>query len=152
MSCQNSLIALSGECFPQLCLLGGIPLSLYNIKKGWVRKIRDIIITSTDTIPTKKIVKILGNVTVKKHMWSSERADLCYEELRKAAERMSADAVINVAYSPAGTFGVVGSCTGIAFKLEEESLEQYPKCPNCERELPQSDFDFCPFCGKSLKS
>ena len=27
-----------------------------------------------------------------------------------------------------------------------------PKCPNCGKELPQGNFEFCPFCGKSLKA
>jgi len=26
-----------------------------------------------------------------------------------------------------------------------------PKCPNCGKEIPQGNFEFCPFCGKTLK-
>lgn len=27
-----------------------------------------------------------------------------------------------------------------------------PKCPKCGKEIPQGNFDFCPFCGNSLKT
>jgi hypothetical protein len=32
-----------------------------------------------------------------------------------------------------------------------EMTIQKPKCPNCGKELPEGNFEFCPFCGKSLK-
>ena len=32
----------------------------------------------------------------------------------------------------------------------EEMTIQTPKCNDCGKELPQGDFEFCPYCGKSL--
>jgi uncharacterized protein YbjQ (UPF0145 family) len=131
-----------------------IPLSFIQPYGFWgVEKLGGIIITSSDKIPTKKIVKVLGNVFAERRMtwmWQRERPELCYEDLRKAADKMGADAVINVTYTPPGTFGVIASCHGIAIKVEEE-IEDYLKCPNCEKKLPHSNFAYCPFCGKSLK-
>jgi hypothetical protein len=27
-----------------------------------------------------------------------------------------------------------------------------PRCPSCGKVIPQENFDYCPFCGKSLKT
>ena len=32
-----------------------------------------------------------------------------------------------------------------------QEAEEKPKCPNCGKEIPQGNYTFCPFCGKSLK-
>jgi len=36
--------------------------------------------------------------------------------------------------------------------LIQQMTFQIPKCPNCGKEIPQGDFEFCPFCGNSLKT
>lgn len=106
-----------------------------------------IIVTQSDTIPTKKVVKILGNVSVKKVVWVSESPERCYEELKKKAEMMGADAIINVSYHSGGTFGIHESCSGIAVKLEDDELNM---CPKCNKKMPEGNFSFCPHCGTSV--
>jgi uncharacterized protein YbjQ (UPF0145 family) len=106
-----------------------------------------VIITESDNVPTKKIVAVLGNVTAKALMWSRESPEKCYEELRKIAGSMGADAVINVVYHKAGNLGFHGYATGLAVKLEDLDISL---CPNCNKELPKGKLAFCPFCGKSL--
>jgi hypothetical protein len=39
---------------------------------------------------------------------------------------------------------------GILWHIEQMAIT-IPKCPNCGKEIPQGNFEFCPFCGKSLK-
>ncbi len=34
----------------------------------------------------------------------------------------------------------------------EKLAIKVPICSNCKKELPKGNFEFCPFCGKSLKS
>jgi hypothetical protein len=33
----------------------------------------------------------------------------------------------------------------------QQITRSIPKCANCGKEIPQGNFDFCPFCGNSLK-
>ena len=105
-----------------------------------------VIITTSDKIPGKRIVKVLGNVYAKKAEWFSPEPNKCFEELKKKAKLMGANAVINVVYTSAGALGYSGSCSGIAVKLED-----YPQkmCPKCKKELPE-DYSFCPYCGAPL--
>lgn len=35
-------------------------------------------------------------------------------------------------------------------KNQIEQLSQIKKCFNCEKEIPQGNYAFCPFCGKSI--
>ena len=63
-----------------------------------------------------------------------------------------------------GTVGVIAAIIGFSLgsKSEIEKIRwtnelgkiafTIPKCPNCNKELPRGNFEFCPFCGKSLKS
>jgi intracellular septation protein A len=39
---------------------------------------------------------------------------------------------------------------GILWHIQQMAIT-IPKCPNCGKEIPQGNFEFCPFCGKSLK-
>jgi intracellular septation protein A len=39
---------------------------------------------------------------------------------------------------------------GILWHIHQMAIT-IPKCPNCGKEIPQGNFEFCPFCGKSLK-
>lgn len=137
-----------------------------------MRRTGNIIVTSSDKIPTKRIVKVLGTVHAKKAMWISENPELCYEELKKVAGRMGADAVINVVYCPSG-HGAYGSCNGIAVKLEEDSTVRGTEanasntqvvrekeiikevvmipCPYCGALMPQTSL-FCGNCGARRKT
>jgi ribosomal protein S27AE len=107
----------------------------------------DILISKSDSIPTKKTVAVLGNVSAKKAMWASERPDKCFEELKKKAEKMGADGIINVTYEPSGVGGFYGTCHGLAVKLEDADRQE---CPKCNKELPSGKYKFCPHCGSSL--
>jgi len=106
-----------------------------------------ILISKSDSIPTKKIVAVLGNVSAKKVMWFSESPEKCFEELKKKAEMMGADGIINVTYEPSGLFGVSGTCHGLAVKLEDADRQT---CPKCNKELPSGNYTYCPHCGSSL--
>jgi uncharacterized protein YbjQ (UPF0145 family) len=107
----------------------------------------EIIITTSDKVPKKRIVKVLGNVYAQKAEWFSPKPNECFEELKKKAKLMGADAVINAVYTSSGTFGVHGSCSGIAVKLEDSPQNL---CPKCKKELPEGSYSFCPHCGASV--
>ncbi len=61
-----------------------------------------------------------------------------------------------------GVFGIVCAVSGgflVCYssnrraKLMRRLMElatEFPKCPNCMRNLPKGDLAVCPFCGKSL--
>ena len=106
----------------------------------------DIIVTKADTIPTKKVVEILGNVCAKKLVWVSEDPEGLFQELKVKARVLGADAVINAIYVPSG-FGFSASATGVAVKLADENEK---KCPKCKKALPEGKIAFCPYCGSSL--
>jgi len=106
-----------------------------------------IIISKSDRIPTKKIVAVLGNVSAKKVTWISESSEKCFEELKKKAEMMGADGIINVTYEPSGFGGTHGSCHGIAVKLADVEIQT---CQKCNKELPSGNYKYCPHCGASL--
>ena len=79
-----------------------------------------ILVSKSDKIPTMKVVTVIGNVSAKKLLWVSESPDKCMEELKKKAEEMGANAIIDFSYEPAGTFGWYGTCRGLAVKVEPE--------------------------------
>jgi len=64
---------------------------------------------------------VIGNVSAKKLAWVSEPVDKCFEELKKKAEDIGADAIINATYESAGTFGWHGTCRGLAVKVEDDT-------------------------------
>jgi len=56
---------------------------------------------------------------------------------------------------------IIGFCVAIyygvvllsRFMTESQSMTiQILKCPHCQKELPKGNFEFSPYCGKSLKS
>jgi uncharacterized protein YbjQ (UPF0145 family) len=103
-----------------------------------------VIITKEKKIPTKRISKVLGDISVKKFMWTNERPEKCYEKLKKKAEIIGADGVINVEYHPSEGLGWYGSCTGLAVKLEPDLGSI---CSKCKKEVPIDSYAFCPSCG-----
>jgi uncharacterized protein YbjQ (UPF0145 family) len=64
------------------------------------------------------------NVSAKKVMWFSEHADKCMEELKKKAEEVGANTIINFTYEPAGALGIYGNCRGLAVKVEDLKEEK----------------------------
>ena len=79
-----------------------------------------ILVSDSDKIPTMKVVEVIGNISAKKAMWFSENPDKCMEQLKKKAEDLGANAIINFTYEPAGTLGLSGTCRGLAVKVEPE--------------------------------
>ena len=79
-----------------------------------------VIVTSSDHIPTRRIVQVIGNVSAKKVMWISERPDQCTKKLKEKAREMGANAIINFAYERCGFWGWHGTCRGLAVKVEDE--------------------------------
>lgn len=106
----------------------------------------EIIMSTTDNIPTKKIVKVLGNISAKKTVWLSENPEGCFKELKKKARLLGANAIINAKYHSSG-LGMSASATGVAVKVED--ITQLV-CGQCSKELPEGDFSFCPYCGSKL--
>ena len=63
-----------------------------------------------------------------------------------------------------GILGVVFAIVGLVFEYMANAVKKSlmselagmairtPKCSKCEKELPQGNFAFCPFCGNSVKS
>ena len=53
----------------------------------------------------------------------------------------------------------VGICMSVPYNSQYKKLKKelesinasFPKCPKCGKELPQRNFEFCPFCGNPLK-
>ena len=86
-----------------------------------------ILVSESDKIPTKKVVSVVCNVSAKKVMWFSDNPDKCMEELKKKAEEVGANAIINFAYEPAGALGISGSCRGLAVKVVDIDEEEERK-------------------------
>lgn len=106
----------------------------------------EIIMSTTNNIPTKKIVKVLGDISAKKKVWLSENPEGCFKELKKEARAMGANAIINAKYHFSG-LGMTASATGVAVIVKD--IKRLV-CDQCSKELPEGDFTFCPFCGAKL--
>jgi hypothetical protein len=54
---------------------------------------------------------------------------------------------------------IIGICMTIPYirqynklkKQLEKIATSFSNCPNCKKEIPKGNFEFCPFCGNSLK-
>jgi len=79
----------------------------------------DIIVTTLDKIPSKKIVKVLGVVHDSRIAWISAKNCVrkIIEEIKWQAWFLGADAIINLKIQPT-LLGFSG--TGTAVKLEDE--------------------------------
>ena len=80
-----------------------------------------VLVSESDSIPTKKIVAVIGNVSARKLAWVSEVKNSCIEDLKRQADDMGANAIINVTYEKAGILGWHGTARGLAVKVEEET-------------------------------
>ena len=86
----------------------------------------DIIVTTSDQIPGKKIVKVLGVVYDTRIAWISPKnaQRRLIEELKRQARLLGADAIINLKIQPE----LVGfSGIGTAVKLEDEQNHKSSK-------------------------
>ena len=113
-----------------------------------------MLVSKTDGIPTKRIVSILGNVSIRRAEAFSENEGKAMEKLIRKAERMGANAIINYSYRGSGTWGTYGSCTGLAVIVEDirPSFEErdIAYCRDCGKPITKSD-SFCRHCGSEQK-
>jgi len=98
-----------------------------------------MIVSKTDNIPTKRILSVLGNVSIKRAEAFSENEGKAMEKLIRKAERMGANAIINFSYRGSGTWGTHGSCTGLAVIVDD-----------IKRSFPDQDMVYCRDCGKPI--
>lgn len=111
------------------------------------------IVSKTDKIPAKRIVKALGTIVIRSsEMWSftSWNEAKAMEKILQKAEKVGANAVVNFTYKKKGTHI---SCTGLGVIVED--IDNVPLhirenndikiCENCGNKM-QSSYIFCPFC------
>ena len=54
---------------------------------------------------------------------------------------------------------MIGICMAVPYNRQYNKLKKeleniatsFSNCPNCKKEMPKGNFEFCPFCGNSLK-
>jgi uncharacterized protein YbjQ (UPF0145 family) len=111
-----------------------------------------MIVSKTDNIPTKRIVSVLGNISIKRAEAFSENEEKSMQKLIRKAERMGANAIINFSYRGSGTWGVYSSCSGLAVIIEDinNNLDHRDKnkvyCRYCGKIIRNLD-RFCRHCG-----
>ena len=71
-----------------------------------------VLISKTDSIPTKKIVSVLGNIAIKKTYSESEASAM--KALSNKAKMAGANAIVNFFFRGKGF-----SCTGLAVIVED---------------------------------
>lgn len=112
------------------------------------------IISKTDNIPAKRIVKALETIVIRSsEMWSitSWNEAKAMERIMQKAKQMGANAVVNFIYKKKGTHI---SCTGLGVIVEDidtgtshiRENNDIKFCENCGNKM-QSFYKFCPFCG-----
>ncbi|MFX1464070.1 MAG: hypothetical protein ACFFBF_13650 [Promethearchaeota archaeon] len=110
-----------------------------------------MIVSQTDNIPTKKIVKILGKIKVKDFKELGEAENM--QRLIRKAKAMGADAIINYAYGRLGLFDIVTTYWGFAVKTEDiipiQRVLNTSVCCNCGTHI-EKDQRFCGRCGTKL--
>ncbi len=106
-----------------------------------------MIVSKTDRIPTKKIISVLGNISIKKTAWVSNNEEKAMEKLIKKAELMSANAIINYSYRGSGAWGAYESCSGLAVIVQDTQPDQnMVYCHNCGKLIIHTD-RYCKHCG-----
>ena len=68
--------------------------------------------------------------------------------------RSIAQIIFGVIFSVGGVYIMTrfaGQRNNLMKELEKMTIQR-PNCPNCGRELSEGNFEFCPFCGKPLKT
>ena len=110
------------------------------------------IISKTDNIPAKRIVKALETIVLKgSKMWKNWSEAIAMERIRQKAIEIGANAVINFRYNEDGTHIF---CTGLGVIVEDIETTSSPMnessnvsfCESCGNEK-QNSHKFCPFCG-----
>ncbi len=109
-----------------------------------------MIVSKTDNIPTKRIVSILGNISIRRAEAFSENEEKAMQKLIRKAERMGANAIINFSYRGSGTWGTYGSCSGLAVIIEDinpgHQDQNMVYCRNCGKVI-EIFARFCKHCG-----
>ena len=113
-----------------------------------------MLVSKTDNIPTKKIISILGNISINRVEWWGHDETKAMEKLIEKAKSMGANAIINFSYNDSGVFGAYGNSNGIAVITEnidkkdskEITSTDYKFCHKCGEKIPNS-YDFCGKCG-----
>ena len=78
----------------------------------------EIITTSADHIPTKKIVRVIGEVYSARTIWISSSEEKCIRKLKEKAAKLGANAIINVIYDHGGFLSGKESARGLAVIVE----------------------------------
>ena len=130
-----------------------------------------MIATTTETIPGKKIVKVLGTVHAKETFTGGYLVspDMAQRKLEKEAEKLGANAIVgliieekqrtkNVSlfrprhYSAYGTAVIVEDEKGAIGEADPgRQPGQMHYCPKCGARLPD-DAAYCPVCGQKMRS
>jgi len=79
----------------------------------------NVLVSTSDGVPGKEIVEVLGNVSVKRSVWFKNDKEKMVRKLQGEAEGMGANAVVNMVYESAGVFGTTERCSGLAVKVRE---------------------------------
>ena len=79
-----------------------------------------MIVSKTDDIPTKKIVTVLGKISIKiiEDFFGSEENATMQKLIRKA-KAMGADAITNFSYRRLGIFEIITTYSGLAVITED---------------------------------
>ena len=116
-----------------------------------------MIISKTDNIPTKKVVSVLGNISISQTEWLENDETKAMNKLKTKAQAMGANAIINFVYSPSAPGMIKATASGLAVIVEDKTNSQtvpptppskqgYKYCYACGEKIPIS-FGFCGKCG-----
>lgn len=113
-----------------------------------------MIVSKTDDIPTKKIVTVLGKISIKiiEDFFGSEENATMQKLIRKA-KAMGADAITNFSYRRLGIFEIITTYSGLAVITEDiipiQQVLNTNVCWNCGTQIEKNQ-RFCRFCGTKL--
>jgi len=130
-----------------------------------------MIVTTTETIPGKKIVQVLGTVHAKESFTGGYLVspEMAQRKLAKEAEKLGANAIVGLKieekqrtkhvsllrhrhYSAYGTAVIVEEEKGAISEAEHgRQAGQMNYCPKCGARLPD-DAVYCPVCGHKMRS